>query len=194
MKIRIGSNRIVFVFPKAGVAIKLPKIHLTRCFEHFCSMWMRNKKIDFTLFKKRINAEIFRYNVQHLGTIKHFLFYGIYINREERSFYRKTKHAFTVPTYISLFGFLNIQKFANVIELSYQEWTKVTRYMLPAHEDTKGLIWQDGHHFSNPQNFAITGGKLQLLDYGSPRTQEIIMEKGSAIQQDPKIIELYLSR
>lgn len=48
---------------------------------------------------------------------------------------------------------------------------------------------KDSHHFFNLANFGLTDtGKLKILDYGSPQTQEIIVESGDEIVRnfDPK--------
>jgi hypothetical protein len=41
-----------------------------------------------------------------------------------------------------------------------------------------------GHHFNNTANYSYKNGKLQILDYGDPRVQKVVIEFGNVLQEN----------
>lgn len=110
---------------------------------------------------------------------------GILDNWREFLFFRRTHHPFLRPTYFSLFGLLNLQRAGKSVQLSQPEfWAQIHALL------RSNAAWEDIHHFSNPDNFCIDNGQLQILDYGSLLTQKAVRENGLAILEgfnlDPK--------
>ena len=170
MKIVKGESRLVVVFPELGIVIKFPIIHLAIGFRVFWD--------DLSRKGNRLHDELFRYTIEMYGSLKRLLFKGVVDNWRECRFYKKTRHSFCQPTYFSLFGFLNIQRFAHTCTLQEIDlWCQL-------HELTKGAVFKDSHHFINPDNFCLNGGMLRILDYGGVRTQEVVREFGDNILQN----------
>lgn len=103
---------------------------------------------------------------------------GWVANFREAWFWVRHRHAFCVPTYVSLLGLVNIQPVATMLEWSDREvvWGK-------AGEVLGRRIMDDVHHFhyAHSGNWVRYGGTVRLSDYGSTVTQAIIAESGDAI-------------
>lgn len=170
MNIRIGSNRIVLLVSSLGIAIKIPRIR----FFVFLKDTFRNVH-NRTLIKS------WSYPMQLYFSPKNMLFKGIADNWRESSFWRNKRHRFTQPTIFSLFGFVNIQRLGEPCTVKrVDHWCQL-------HEITDGAVFQDSHHFENPQNFCFCGSEIRIIDYGSPKVQSVIEEYGLSIieQYDP---------
>lgn len=168
MKIKKGNNRIVFTFPKLGFVIKLPVINWFKAFKPVLTWKVGGIK------SRRMLIRYFQWPVEASEGFKNYLFRGFLANIAEYKFYKKTKHSFLKPTYFSLFGLFNIQKYGPLCELGEIDfWCQL--YAL-----TDGDVFADGHHFASPHNFSLED-KLQMLDYGSKRTHKVIIEHGDNI-------------
>ncbi|MDO8512509.1 MAG: hypothetical protein Q7S57_04505 [bacterium] len=119
--------------------------------------------------------------------LKWALFHGIACNWREYRFYSRTKHPFLQPTYFSFFGTVNIQKYGRPVRIPFEDeynrdkwWTRM--FWMPVLGITNGEVIRDGHHFLNPENFCQDiFGRPKIVDYGLPRTQEIIKKWGEQI-------------
>lgn len=164
MHIAKGSNRVVICFPRLGFVIKFPVIHIAAVAREFFQ----------GLISGRLNRTISLWKKLPLdfacGGIKKWLFYGIYANWNEFLFYLETRHDFLVPTFFSLFGLMNIQKYGDAIGFDIADKLDVSSY-----------IGVDGHHFLNSGNFCYHRGALKICDYGSHETRKIITENGEKI-------------
>jgi len=167
MKIKKSRNRIVLVFPCLGIVIKLPFIHFVSGINDF--LW----SIKDGHFRWRWNS-----NIESMESFKELLFKGILYNWREYLFFIKYRHPFTTPTYFSFFGFLNLQRLGQpcIID-SLVLWQKLIKL-------SNGTVAQDGHHFTNPENFCFINKKLRIIDYGSLRTQQVITKIGLKIMND----------
>jgi hypothetical protein len=114
---------------------------------------------------------------------KQLLFKGMYENRSEYVFYSQYKSNFLLPTYFSFFGLFNIQKIGKKFEFKNEKekYLSFWRQMLNV---TSREATKDGHHFSNPKNFCEENGKLKIMDYGSPYTQEVLEKYGEKIYKE----------
>ena len=170
MKIAKGESRLVVVLPGLGIVIKFSIIHLVIGFR---VLWY-----DLSRKGNRLHDELFRYTIEMSRSLKRLLFKGIVDNWREWRFYQRTRHPFCQPTYLSLFGLLNIQRFARPCTLQENDlWCQL-------HELTKGAVFKDSHHFTNPDNFCLNGEGLRILDYGGLKTQEVVQEFGDNILQN----------
>lgn len=180
MKIAKGNLRYVIVFPFLGIAVKFPRIRLI-------AVILRVVRHAFFMRLGTIYREAFRISIDCTGIwgYKRLLFGGIRANWNEFLFFQKTKNLFCQPTYFSLLGLFNIQKFGFPCNL---HWRTLA---IQVEEITGGATRDDGHHFDKCKNFCLADGRLRLLDYGSKKTQRIIAEFGERIFKsfDPNWVE-----
>lgn len=169
MKLKKGTSRIVLVLPALHIVVKLPVIRLRAAIEIF---------IDHLKRPSWLYQELFVFEVSAMHTIKWCLFFGIVSNWREFWFYQTTKHPFVTPTYFSLLGLVNIQRFEEQISRTSVDrnlfWHNL--YIL-----TDGEVMKDSHHFDDPQNYCLVDGKLKLIDYGNWRAQEVVQKYGLRI-------------
>jgi hypothetical protein len=167
MKFKKGRNRFVFVFPSLGIAIKLPIVHLLQ------SIVLLVKAI------KRLHFKFIWYElaipVSYPMGYKNRLFGGIVDNWSEFAFFCKTRNPFLQPTYFSFLGLINIQRVGKPCLLD------ATDFWCQLYGLTDGKVFDDCHHFENPDNFCFDKGKLKILDYGSKATHAVIVEFGIKI-------------
>lgn len=167
MEIKKGQDRIVLIIPKLNIVIKFPIIHLIEAIK-YVSRNDLNQWLEIE-FHTPIDRPIF--------SLHRFLFRGIVINWREFIFYLKTRNPFTQPTLFSFFGIFNIQLYGQLCKLEYRNvWCQFRKL-------TNDEILKDSHHFGNPNNFCINGGKLRIVDYGSRNTQLIISRNGENISR-----------
>src|SRR5690606_27796469 len=94
---------------------------------------------------------------QHLG-VRGPLFLGVVTNWNEFKFYRNSKHELLQPTYVSLFGLVNIQRYGEPCTLDKERlWERVFAVV-------GDQLWCDGHHFRNPENFKLGSCGVRLVD------------------------------
>ena len=170
MQTRKGNDRIVFIFPRIKLVIKIPFIHLFLAFSPFFKK--EDRKVEYL-------KNYFTYPLECYGGFKRLMFKGIVDNWNECYFYWKTKNPFLQPTYFSLFGILNVQLYGNSCNL------KTVDLWCQLYELTEGKVFDDSHHFANENNFCFHKEKLRMLDYGSKRTHNVIKQYGK------KIVELF---
>ena len=167
MDIKKGQDRIVIIFPALKIVVKLPVVHLIMAIKNF---WRFSKKWD--IFKKYLT-----FPVETLTGLKGLLFRGFYSNWNEFWFHLKTHNLFLQPTYFSLFGLLNIQKYDEPCRLDDDNlWHQFI-------EIAGNSISQDPHHFYNHINFCVHKQKLRMLDYGSRKVCDIIARHGANIYE-----------
>lgn len=166
MQIKKGKDRIVFIFPTIWVVIKFP----------YRFAW-GIRSFLYALRKKRLKKE-WQLSLHLPYGSKRFLLKGIMDNWREFRFYRKTRHPFLQPTYLSVFGLLNIQRLGQPCGVEPTDlWCQLD-------ELTQGAVFKDSHHFDNPDNFCFQDGSLRIIDYGGPHVQEVISEFGMKIMED----------
>ena len=169
MEFHKGQNRWVAVFPKAGVVVKFPIVYLKVVLEALTvDLW----RFGWRGFKANWDTPMEAY-----GGFRSWLFKGLAANWMEFWLYVTTRNPFLQPTYFSLFGLVNVQRYGTPCPLKYVDvWCQLC-------ELTNDQVWDDGHHFSNTQNFTFDGGVLRMLDYGSIKTRKVIRLYGEKIAQ-----------
>ena len=158
MQVKTGSDRVVFLFPALGIAVKFPIIH-------FVVAW----ELLFGGLKK--------YGWKLIGGVLNLLFRGLADNWMEVWFYVRTRNPFLQPTYFSLFGIFTVQRYGKPcpfrdIDLKHQ-----------LEELTDGRAREDGHHFFDSQNFTFSQGALRMIDYGNKRARGVIADYGVRISK-----------
>jgi hypothetical protein len=170
MKIVNGTARKVFVFEK--IVIKLPRIYW---YNGFRAILLHIKCRNFW-------NTLFRFDSDEFCSMILFLFRGMVENYHERKLYKQTKMPILVQTYFSLCGFINVQKRVNEIDIDEMDhWVQLVVL-------TKDGIWgKDPHAFVNKKNFANTKDKIQIMDYGSPKSQKALIKFGDIIYKEYKM-------
>lgn len=171
MKIKKGTYRIVLIFEK--FVIKFPII----------SPISAVSSTIFFLKRKSFLRSLKFYFYGYVVGPQHYLFRGIAENWSEFCFYRKYKFKFLVPTYFSLFGFFSVQKFVNQLNLSIEIENDFEEQVCRI---TNKEVYIDPHHFLNPKNFSKENGKLQIIDYAGPHTQEVLVKYADKLYEEFK--------
>jgi len=174
MKIEIkkGTWRLAILLPCCGLALKLPRIHFyqgLKDLKNYLRKDWRAKKL------KNIFRALFKHTVFTPDSLKGWFFRGMVENWQEWTFYRKSKNPFLLPTYFSIFGWLNIQQLG--MEPEIEEQIFLTQLLIFSQSKT----W--GKHYALRKNFSFRNGKLQILDYGDPKVQRIVTKYGKIIQE-----------
>ena len=167
MKLCFGLARVVLALPSFGIVLKFPRVHWLRAF------YQIKKDFKAGIFWKCI---VFSSESSH--SVRYWLCRGFFENWKEFLFWRETPSDFLQPTYFSLFGLVNIQKFGKVCsESEYDFWIQLQQI-------TNSGCSQDGHIFASPENFVSVGNKIRLVDYGSTNTREVIKLYGQKLWQE----------
>jgi len=177
MEIHHGSHRLVVAFPHYGIAIKIAKIRPWSAIKSLASNFNGYLKGYYKL-SGLITLwwlQLFGFKSEGLHTAKSALFMGILDNWREFFYYRRTRNPFLQPTWISLFGFINIQRYGRPCDEACGDLYKSMYYL------SERMIATDGHHFNDNRNFTLVSGHLRILDYGGRNTQQIISRYGRKI-------------
>ena len=167
MELKKGTHRIVFIFPRFGFVIKLPRFYIWFAIKGFFKFIYYR---DWKFLKKWL-----KYDVVVLGGFKNQVYKGIHDNWQEYKFYSITKNVFLQPTHFSLYGLVNIQSYG---ESKKTPFDTLLQYFMVL---TDGDVFDDNHHFANYRNFCFEDGKIKITDYGSKRTQAVIEKWGEKI-------------
>lgn len=179
-----GSSRFVLAVPQLGLVFKFPRIPFADAWAKLRSAKSRHRRFRLGReggepFLKFLQREFFEYRVEHFASLKRTLCKGIVDNWRERKYYKRSdseRRKLLQPTYLSLLGLVNIQKYGKPMSCSspgelYNAYFEVVGPPLN----------KDGHHFYNDDNFHHTGSSIRLLDYGSLATQQVLTDYSSEI-------------
>lgn len=168
MQFKKGADRFVVILPFLRIAIKFPRIHFARVTRLLYRIIKNSGKW------KRLRTN-WSWSIETHEGFKWLLFRGIVANWGEFLFYWQTRNPFVQPTYISLFGLLNIQRVDEPCLLQGKD------LLIQLFKLTNGQVLSDLHHFANPHNFCLSHGKLRMLDYGSRKCRKVIARHGANI-------------
>ena len=101
---------------------------------------------------------------------------GVLDNWHEYKFWRKYRLSVCQPTYLSLLGFVNVQKYG----IPLDEFG-VKSSMVVIWDITNGSMKVDMHAFGNESNYCVDGEVVRFLDYGSVRMYPVLLEYGDKI-------------
>jgi len=165
-----GSRR-VWVFPRLGLAVKICRIYWRESWKHFSHL---SKYVT----TQKILRDV---GIDHIAGPTYYLLKGIRDNWMEFVFFWKSRSDFLQPTYFSLFGFINIQKYGEILDKEKSNGAEVWQQFFEiTHQDHM----EDSHHFDNCRNFCIDeSGRLRIVDYGSPATRQIISKWGDILHE-----------
>ncbi len=141
MHIKKGFNRFVFVFPSLGFVVKFPRIYLW--------WFLRNFGKCFFKGQWRWIGRQFSFPIEAYGSWKRGIFKGIIDNWREFQFYQRTKHIVIEPTYFSLFGFINVQRYGESEKIALGVmWGSFIQII------GEEAVWRDNHHLINSRIFS----------------------------------------
>ncbi len=188
MMLKKGTTRIVLLLPKLGIVVKFPKFRIKIFVEDFFRMVLILYKFFFdkNLTEGQKNAVINMLNLYFCGHTYQpysgawYLFIGIRENWRELVFFRANKeNSFLLPTFFSFFGLFNICPFVDTLENNFD--SVIQKELFYTVEGYK--IFNDGHHFDEGKNFCFYNGTLRIIDYGGYKTEIIISEHLSQLDE-----------
>jgi hypothetical protein len=111
-----------------------------------------------------------------VGNIRYTLLNGTYQNWQEYRLWRRTRSPFLEPTFFSLLGLINVQKYGDQLTgiSDVALWSQLL-------ELSDKAVWSNGHHFANPENFSFRNGTIRMLDYGGRGVEEVVVHHGENI-------------
>jgi hypothetical protein len=167
VNIKKGSDRVVITFPALGIAVKIARIRIFR------AVYLFLKEV----FKRRWSTLKMRFThpMKTPWSLWGMLFRGLASNWMEFYLYQKTKHPILQPTFLSLAGLVNVEKYNDPCTKETNPYLELRRIA-----GIRAML-KDMHHLSNPSNFCIVNGKLRFLDYGSKETRAFIIQYGSKV-------------
>ena len=162
-----GRWRWVILIPSLGIVLKFPRVYPLETLK------------GLMLLGRDLGREPWReiydhYVCSNSAFIRHALG-GWLDNLGEAWFWWYTKHPFLQPTYFSLVGLVNIQRYGRPTGLERPP-------MLLWGQHTNWAVYRDGHHFGEADNFCRDrNGFVHLHDYGRPITQRIVRQYGDLL-------------
>lgn len=156
-----GRWRWVIALPPLGIVLKFPRFHPLEWLFHLYLY----RKIRWKVWcASELNAQsaFYRYSIG-----------GLSDNFGEWLFYLRHPHPFLQPTYFSLFGLMNVQRYgAPLDEVHERENQRMYRWSLM----TDFGVSKDNHTFGSNKNFCLDhDGNIHILDYGQKRTQRVLL-------------------
>ena len=184
-----GESRTVIAIPSLGIALKVAwgrsivrrerQAKLRRAWSYFWSDLSLPFRHPLRVLEAPYGA--WWHWVGHgwevaWHTTKYNTFQSVVANLRERRFYKRAvfqELMLITPTYFSLFGLVNVQKYG-------KPSTNAANYLVVSYAFarlTEGATDGDTHHFQHPENFTgLEYGMFKVLDYAEPAVQRIISE------------------
>lgn len=173
MNIAKGRDRIVLVYPKRGIVFKILLVHFITVVQQ---IFRYAKEGNWGKIK-----EHWKEDVEKRGSFSNSLFGGIRANWTEFVFYQRTHNCFVQPTYFSLFGIINIQKYGEVCTI--KELEEPLTFWNELRALTKGEADIETHHFKDPLNFCMHGTHVRMIDYGNKKVQRVLGTYGDILAE-----------
>jgi hypothetical protein len=170
MQLKRGIDRIVILLPSIRIAVKFPIINAWKALRTAldairCGGWG-----DLKMY--------WGYSASQMSGIKFWLFRGIVANLNERHAYHTNPNPFLQPTYFSLGGLVNLERYGDPYLGDHDAlWSQLWKI-------TEGHIAADCHHFDTAANFCIERGVLRMVDYGSKDALDIALVWGEKIVRE----------
>jgi hypothetical protein len=164
--IKSGSCRVVIVLAPF-IVIKFARISFVRLARKVWQM------IKWTITGE-IKSEFWYIKGEFIQAYWIFL-QGYCENWGEFIFYWKMRDRLLAPTYLSAFGLVNVARFTPDIQCGPEGFQSQVRTIAGE------VIKEDAHHFFDFGNFGQRNGKVKIRDYGSKRTQSVILNIGNEL-------------
>lgn len=184
-----GTSRSVLAFPHLGIVLKVARIRWSDARAVLRTMRSRHRQYrmgmkrgeHFSVFLRR---ELLEYKVENAPSLKQTLLSGIVANWRERRYYRLSdceRRQLLQPTYLSIFGLLNVQKYGKPMKPRSLMDPKFGELYNCYFAVVGPALNEDGHLFAYEGNFHLAGNKVRFLDYASLATQRILSDHGPQI-------------
>lgn len=173
MNIAKGRDRIVIVIPEIGIVIKIIFVHAVMVTQQ---LYRYAKEREW----KRMRALWLR-DIEKRGGFINSLFGGWYANWNEYLFYRRTHNHFVQPTYFSLFGLINIQKYGEMC--TTEDGDELVAFWDELRALTANEVYADPHHFQNPLNYCMHDTHVRMTDYGNKKVQKVLEVYGDMLAE-----------
>lgn len=174
MNIAKGRDRMVIVAPKLGVVIKIAFIHCVIVVRQLFGFYRSDDREYIKILWKR--------TIEERGGITNSLFGGIYANWTEYRFYQRTHNHFVQPTYFSLFGIINIQKYG--VMCTTEDSDELVAFWNEVRVLTQDEAYVEPHHFKDPLNFCMHGTHVRMVDYGNKKVQGVLEIYGDILAEN----------
>lgn len=174
MHIAKGRDRMVLVVPEIGLVFKLAFIHCLLVARRLFSLY-RSGHSEYIKI-------IWRWTIEERGGITNSLLGGIHENWSEYRFYQRTHNHFVQPTYFSLFGIINIQKYGNMC--TTEDGDELVAFWKELRTLTADEVYADPHHFQNPLNYCMHDTHVRMTDYGNTAVQQVLKVYGDILAED----------
>jgi hypothetical protein len=176
MHIAVGNDRIVVAIPRLGIVVKVPNIRTSSAhISYYCGMWWMNRR-GIRMYPWG-NRRFTWYIIEAIGLFLANTVRGVPENWREWTYYVRADAAgLLVPTYISVFGLLNVQAYR---EPSRERGHAISYALALAAgiDSLKMARYDDNHHFSHSGNFHVPESRTILfLDYGSKKVQRFVTD------------------
>ncbi len=167
MRLAHDPHRCTVAIPRLGIVLKFARFNLPVA-------WRRVRLcLRLGGFRRLLN-ELW----DERGLIFPHLLAGLRLNCRERRYYRHRRHCLLVPTTLSVFGFVNVQRLTRPIAMDPDD--------LLAHlqDLTDGAVDGDVQHFGDPDRYGHDRGAFRIRDYGSPTVQSVLDRYANRIHHD----------
>lgn len=175
MFIKRGTSRLVVCLPEWGLVIKLPRprpLSFIRNTAHAVRRAYRCRQMRWIEWSLRLDHNN---DNDLMGNIRYTLLNGIWHNWQEWRLWGGTRSRFLEPTYFSLLGLVNIQRYGEDLRVSdIGLWAQMVEF-------SEGAVWSNAHHFGDPSNFSYRGGIVRMRDYGGRGVAEVVKKYGETI-------------
>ncbi|MDD5457351.1 MAG: hypothetical protein PHV30_10015 [Candidatus Margulisbacteria bacterium] len=181
-----GQTRYVFCFEK--IVVKFPVMNFKLAFQSLILRYLILKEMFLNKLTTRGRYSDDLYEDTLRGCFTGILMKGIRANLKEYTTWFNSPNPRLMPTYISLFGLVNIQKRGIVVRTPQNDL--IFRLLRIATQDPPDLFG-DMHALGLDENWVVdSDGQVKLADYGSETAGKIIKKYGKAIDRFLKILEL----
>lgn len=188
---RGNTRNVILLFP-LGIALKFPRFDLFKALRSLIKVGYLYAR--FYLLKEEEVGKDLQWNIKWvlkghyersgLRCVSYCLFRGIMANRNEYEYFQEDpENPFLIPTYFSLFGFVNAQPIVKPIEnFSVGLYHKICLLV----EDRKELHNFDSHAWEDGNFTLRADNSVALYDYGSSRAWPFVKKYG---RQFSKILQ-----
>ena len=186
-RISKGESRIVLAIPAFGIVIKCARVHFWPFKDLYSNVVGMGKEM-LPNPDPEVRAMYWEFVRGSIRRCLRQFFKGVAENWNERSYFKHTNalaRLFLQPTYLSVFGIANIQRYGEPISEDRNIEVCMAFYKVAG----QALV-HDSHHWTHARNFHLAADGPKALDYGNRSTQKIISNFGFVIYRDFEKIRL----
>jgi hypothetical protein len=170
-----GSERIVLqIVGLESIVFKFPIIKIFKAIKTLKFYYRQN---DFLHLLKKDLLRTRNYENSGLEFASKDLLFGVIQNMREFTYFLKNHKAdYLAPTYFSLLGLVNIQRYAKPITANRDKFVIETKRVI-------GKAAYGYHIFRKPENFGRLKEKIVCVDYGNKNTGPLLDRFGERLNE-----------